>query len=265
VREIPAALEIRILDEHVREIVLTRPEVLNRVDEQLHHELIEALRQVSDDPMTRTVVLSSQGPAFSAGGDFEMIQKAHRDSAARRQIIDTGRALAAAFFSLRQPIIAAVQGPAIGLGATLVLSCDAVVAARSASLADPHVRLGLVAGDGGCVVWPAAAGMLRARRHLLTGDALPAETAYALGLVTDLVEDATQVRDAALAIARTIAAAAPLAVQGTKRALNRVTNQRAGEVLDLSFALEEHTLASADLMEAIAAFQDKRAPQFRGH
>jgi enoyl-CoA hydratase len=106
--------------------------------------------------------------------------------------------------------------------------------------------------------------MLRARRHLLTGDALSAETAYTLGLVTDLVDDAAQVRDAALAIARSIAAAAPLAVQGTKRALNRVTNQRAGEVLDLSFALEEHTLASPDLMEAIAAFQEKRTPTFRG-
>ncbi|MDT5052604.1 MAG: enoyl-CoA hydratase [Mycobacterium sp.] len=262
--EVTAALEVRVLDEHVREIVLTRPEVLNRVDEQLHHELIDALREVSNDPTTRAVVLSSQGPAFSAGGDFEMMRKAHSDSVARRQIIDTGRALATAFFSLPQPIIAAVQGPAIGLGATLVLSCDAVVAARSASLADPHVRMGLVAGDGGCVVWPAAAGMLRARRHLLTGDALSAETAYTLGLVTDLVDDAAQVPDAALAIARSIAAAAPLAVQGTKRALNRVTNQRAGEVLDLSFALEEHTLASPDLMEAIAAFQEKRTPTFRG-
>jgi enoyl-CoA hydratase len=259
-----AALDIRTISEHVREIVLTRPELSNRVDALLHRELTSALCALSNDRTVRAVVLSSEGKAFSAGGDFELMEAAHRDGAARRAIVTDGRRLMSAFFNLPQPIVAAVQGPAIGLGATVALSCDALVAAKSAYLADTHVNLGLVAGDGGCVVWPAATGMLRARRHLLTGEPMNAETAYALGMVTDLVDLPTEVRDVAVTIAESIAALAPLAVQGTKRALNRVTEQRAGEVLDLSFAYEEQTLASDDLLEGIAAFRERRAPKFRG-
>jgi enoyl-CoA hydratase len=258
------ALDIRTVSEHVREIALIRPELANRVDAVLHRELTRALHTLADDNSVRAVVLSSQGKAFSAGGDFELMEAAHRDGRERRAIVTDGRRLMSAFFTLPQPIIAAVQGPAVGLGATIALSCDAVVAAKSAYLADTHVNLGLVAGDGGCVVWPAAAGMLRARRHLLTGEPLGAEAAYTLGMVTDLVDHPAEVREAAMKIAESIAALAPLAVQGTKRALNRVTEQRAGEVLDLSFAYEEQTLASEDLLEGIAAFRERRAPRFRG-
>lgn len=152
----------------------------------------------------------------------------------------------------------------MGLGATVALLCDAVVAARRAVLADTHVNVGLVAGDGGCLVWPAAAGMVRARRHLLTGDPLDAETAHMLGMVTDLVDTPEEVAPAARALAERIAALPPMAVQGTKRALNRVSAQRAGEVLDLSLAHEERTLASEDLLEGIAAFREKRAPTYHG-
>jgi len=153
----------------------------------------------------------------------------------------------------------------VGLGATVALACDAVVAARGASLADTHVNVGLVAGDGGCLFWPASAGMLRARRHLLTGDPLDAETAFQLGMVTDLVDSPAEVRPAALQIAERISRLPPLAVQGTKRALNRLSQQRAGEVVDLSLAYEEQTLASSDLLEGIAAFRERREPRYTGH
>jgi enoyl-CoA hydratase len=188
----------------------------------------------------------------------------HDDPHFRVASIDEGRRLLTTLIDMPIPIVTALQGDAIGLGATVVLGTDAVVAARGAGLSDPHVAIGLVAGDGGCVVWPASAGMLRAKRHLLTGDRIPADQAFALGLVTDLVGEPGEVLPAARALAGRMAALPPLAVQGTKRALNRLMQQRAGEVLDLSFALEGVSMASDDLVEAIAAFREKRPPHYRG-
>lgn len=107
--------------------------------------------------------------------------------------------------------------------------------------------------------------MLRARRHLLTGDPVDAEAAHAMGLVTDLVDDPADVLKAARDLAARIAALPPLAVQGTKRALNRVTQLRAGEVVDLSLAHEETTLASRDLLEAIDSFTERRPGVYQGN
>jgi enoyl-CoA hydratase len=251
-------------DGPVAEITLTRPDVLNRFDAALHTDFIEALHEVGDRRDVRSIVLASTGKVFSAGGDFELMQALHDDPRYRLAQIDEGRRLLNGLLDLAIPIVTALHGDAIGLGATIVLATDAVVAARTAGLSDPHVAIGLVAGDGGCVVWPASAGMLRAKRHLLTGDKLTAEEAFALGLVTDLVDTADDVLPAARALAGRIAALPPLAVQGTKRALNRSLQQRAGEVLDLSFALEGASMASDDLVEAIAAFKEKRRPNYQG-
>lgn len=258
------SLVVRRLSDHVREIALIRPALFNRVDAALHRDLTSALHEIARDPEARAVVLSSEGKAFSAGGDFDLMEAAHTNASVRSEIVEDGRRLMSAFFDLPQPIIAAVQGPAIGLGATIALACDAVVAAESAYLADTHVQLGLAAGDGGCLVWPAAAGMLRARRHLLTGDPLNAPVAFQLGLVTDLVENPDEARPVAIALAQRIAELAPLAVQATKKSLNQVTRTRANEVLDLSLSYEERTLASNDLMEGVSAFRDRRAPKFTG-
>jgi enoyl-CoA hydratase len=251
-------------EERVLVITLSRPDLLNRFDLQLHREFRAALELLSADREVRTAVLASTGRAFSAGGDFEMIVSAQGDPDLRHELVHDARELLAALIDVPQPIVVAMQGAAIGLGATVALACDAVVAPRQAELADSHVVAGLVAGDGGCLVWPAAAGMLRARRHLLTGDPLTAEEAFSLGLVTDLVETPDEVLPAARALAQRIAALPPIAVQGTKRALNRVTAQRAGEVLDLSVAYEETSLASEDVLEAIAALKERRAGEYHG-
>jgi enoyl-CoA hydratase len=245
-------------------VTLTRPELMNRIDAEAHVQLTREFQALATDTEIRAIVLASTGKVFSAGGDFQLMQDAHDDPARRREVVEDARALLAALLGLPQPIIAAMQGAAIGLGATIVLGCDAVVAARKAELADSHVALGLVAGDGGAVFWPAAAGILRARRQLLTGDPLSAELAFTLGLVTDLVDTPEEVLGAALAIAQRIAALPPLGVQLTKRALVRGLLQRAGEVLDLGLAYEESTLASDDLLEAIAAFKERRPGNFTG-
>ncbi|CQD18085.1 enoyl-CoA hydratase [Mycobacterium lentiflavum] len=248
----------------VCEISLARPKLLNRFDNQAQVELAAVLEDLAKDESVRAIVLGSTGKAFSAGGDFALMQAAHDDADSRRETVDAGLRLLRSFSELPQPIIAAVQGPAIGLGATVALMCDAVVAARSAKLADTHVKVGLVAGDGGCLVWPQAAGMLRARRYLLTGDALDAATAYQFGMVTDLVDEPDEALPCAREIASRIAGLAPLAVQGTKRALNHVASLRAAEVVELAFELEEHTLMSDDLLEGIAAFKEDRAANFVG-
>lgn len=258
------ALTVTRLDDGVTELRLCRPELLNRFDADLHTDFTRSLNEIAQDTSTRAVVLASTGKVFSAGGDLELMREAQRDDATRQATIRDARALLDAFFNLPQPMVAGVQGAAVGLGATVVLGCDGVVAARSASLADTHVNVGLVAGDGGCLFWPATAGMVRARRHLLTGDPLDAETAFQLGMVTDLVDEPDEVNATAVRVATKMAGHAPLAVQGTKRALNRLAAQRAGEVVDLSLALEERTLASDDLLEGVTAFENGRRPQFQG-
>ena len=252
------------VDGAVAEITLTRPDVLNRFDVELHEAFTGVLLELRSRTDLRAVVLASTGKVFSAGGDFELMLAGRADVATRTRLVDEGRLMFRLLADVPVPVVVALQGDAIGLGATVALACDAIVASRRASIADPHVAIGLVAGDGGCVVWPAAAGLLRAKRYLLTGDRLSAEDAWAMGLATDLVDGPDEVLPAARALAARMAALPPLAVQGTKRALNRVLQARAGEVLDLSFALEAASMASDDLAEAIAAFKERRAPKYQG-
>ena len=251
------------IDGRVARITLTRPELMNRFDEALHEDLLSVLGEVGADENVRAAVLASTGPAFSAGGDFDFMHKAHDDAAFFAHHVDIGRRLLMELVGLRVPVVAAVQGPAIGLGATVALACDCVVAARSAVLADPHVQVGLVAGDGGCLVWPQAVGMLRAKRYLLTGDRLGAEDAWRFGLVTDLVDEPGEVLPAALALAERLAALPPLAVQGTKRALGNLVRSRAAEVVDLAFAYEAQSMGSEDLLEAIDAVRERRPGVYR--
>jgi enoyl-CoA hydratase len=248
---------------HVAEMTLSRPELMNTFDEQVHHDFLDAVAELRDLDV-RAAVLASTGKVFSAGGDFDFMLQAHDDLPFLLRHVDIGRNLVLTMLDIPFPVVAAVHGHALGLGATVVLGCDAVVASRNVKLGDPHVNIGLAAGDGGCLLWPQHVGMLLARRHLLTGDPLDAERAYQLGLVTDLVDEPDDVLPAARALADRIAGLPPLAVRGTKRALANVMRARASEVLDLAFAHEVTSVHSDDLVEAIAAFREKRTPTFRG-
>jgi enoyl-CoA hydratase len=261
--DVYAGLDVAIR-ENIGTVTLNRPEILNRIDAALHVELTRCFTDLSSLDTMRAVILTSTGKAFSAGGDTSLMYEAHRSLTSRLRIVDDGRRLVHALVELPQPLIVALNGDAIGLGATVTLMADVVVAPRSAGISDPHVQFALVAGDGGCAVWPASAGMMAARRYLLTGDRLPAQEAYRLGLVTDLVDTPDQALDLAKVIAKKIASLPPLGVRGTKRALNHVMRARLGEVLDLSLAYQTSTLASDDLLEAIAAFKERRPGEFGG-
>lgn len=246
------------------EIRLNRPDLLNRFDAVLESELTTVLRGLAAENDVRVVMLLAEGRAFSAGGDFDLMLEVNVDPVERAATLQRARDLLAALMCLPQPLVVGVQGAAIGLGATVPLGSDAVVASRNATIADTHVGVALVAGDGGALFWPQSAGMLRARRYLLTGEPLTAAKAYEFGLVTDLVDRPEDVAPKAWEIAAKIAALAPLAVRGTKAALNQVTRQRAGEVVETALLAEGATLASADLVEAISAFKEKRPGSFRG-
>jgi enoyl-CoA hydratase len=249
---------------NVLQITLNRPDKLNAIDEQMHHDLIAVLQSLQGQSDIRAVVLAAAGKHFSAGGDLNEVYRIQAEPETRKRFHEQGLALMKTLMDNVVPIVVALHGDAHGLGANIVLACDAVVAQPKARLSDAHVVAGMVAGDGGCVVWPQAMGMLWAKRYLLTGQHITAEAGYARGLITDLVNTAEEVLPAAKAIAERIASLPPLAVQHTKRALNRVTQQRAGEVFDYSLALEQITLMSSDIIEAVDAFKEKRPPVYKG-
>lgn len=253
-----------VIDNHVAEITLNRPEILNRCDRAMHAELPDLFQALRRNRNIRSVVLASTGKIFSAGGDFQLMRNSHADYVHRMESFERGKALVKSILELPVPVIVALHADVIGVGATLVLCCDAVVAARTARISDPHVKIGLVAGDGGAIAWPAAVGILKARRHLITGDPISAEEGYMFGLVTDLVDTAEEALPAARALAQRIAKLAPLAVQGTKKSLSRLMMARVYEVLDYSFEQEGITSQSDDLLEAIDAFEQKRDPVFQG-
>ena len=253
-----------MVEDHVAHITLNRPDKLNAIDHQMHEALLDAFLDIRRNPEIRVVLLSGAGKAFSAGGDLDELKGLQANAIKRSRTCDIGLRLIEALIDVPVPIVVALHGDAIGLGASVALSCDIIVASRTACLADTHVKVGLVAGDGGCLTWPMSLGMHRAKRYLLTGKLLPADQAHEFGLVSDLVDTPEETLPAARAIAEQIAGLAPIAVRGTKRALNQLVKARSHEVFPISMALELESAASEDLLEAVAAFRERRKPEFKG-
>ncbi|HWW55050.1 MAG TPA: enoyl-CoA hydratase-related protein [Acidimicrobiales bacterium] len=235
---------------------------LNAVDAQLHADFTALFAGLREERDARAVVLTGRGRAFSAGGDFawfpelrDIDQLEHLRHDARRMMND--------LLDVEVPIVAAVNGPAIGLGASIALLCDVIFMADTATLADPHVRVGLVAGDGGAVIWPLALGPARAKQYLLTGDAVSAHEAERLGLINRVVA-ANDLDAEAMAFAARLAGGAPLAVRYTKLAVNKLVKDAMNVAFDTATALELVTFGSEDHVEALAAIREKREPDFKG-
>ncbi len=248
----------------VAEVRLNRPELLNRFDMVLHRELTDVMHVLAADTDVRVAVLSSTGRIFSAGGDTKVMIEAAGNLNHRMAMIDEGRQLFRAFADFPKPLVVALTGNSYGLGTSIILLGDAIVSTPTVEFSDPHVHMGLVAGDGGTTAWPTAMGSILARRHLLTGDPMNGADAHRLGVVTDLVDTVEEVVPAAKALAARMAALPPVAVQLTKRALAKATMARADEVMDLSFYLEALSFGSEDLLEAVAAFKEKRPGVWKG-
>jgi enoyl-CoA hydratase len=249
---------------HVAELRLNRPETLNAFDDTLVNELPDVLLDLARDTEVRAVVLTSTGRHFSAGGNMDTILAGHQDLTVLMRGVDDGRRLFRAVADFSKPLVVVVQGTSFGVATSIVLAADAVVVTPGTMLSDPHVHVGLVAGDGGAVVWPLGAGLPRAKRHLLWGEPVSGERAHEIGLATDLAEDDAAARALAFELAERVAALPPVAVQLTKRSLNRVLAASTHDVLDTSFYLEAISNRSADVVEAVGAFKDKREGQWTG-
>lgn len=249
-------------DDGVVVATLNRPERLNAVNGRMHTELSTIARDFDDDHAAKVLVITGEGRAFSAGGDFSG-GSAPGPAAASGNMMLEARRIVDNLLECHKPVISAVNGYAMGLGATVALLCDVVVAGRSAVFADTHVKLGIGAGDGGQVIWPLLMGVNRAKFFLMTGDRLSADEAERFGLVNFVVEDA-DLMDKALEIAGRLARGPMKAIIASKVPINQWIRAQSAQILPLSLEMEEASMRSADAKEAGKAFAEKREPKFTG-
>src|SRR6266702_2240589 len=214
--DLPEEIDVRT-DGPLRIITLNRPEALNAVNDALHTGLARLWPRLSGDRAARAAVLTGSGTAFSAGGDFAYLAELGRDPELRARTIAHGRDLVLGMARCRVPVVAAVNGPAVGLGCSLVALSDMVYIAENAYLADPHVQVGLVAADGGPLTWPLHISLLLAKEYALTGTRIKARRAVELGLANHLAADPVA---EAIACAKKILELPQQAVESTKRVLN---------------------------------------------
>jgi enoyl-CoA hydratase len=242
-------------------MTLNRPDAMNAVNLELHDDLSEALWFAQGDQGSDLIVITGAGRAFSAGGDVDHI--AH--NAANPHLFDhearTAKRIVSTLLDIDKPVICRLNGHAIGLGATLALMCDIIIGAEGAKIGDPHVGLGLVAGDGGAVIWAQRIGLARAKEYLFTGELLSAQRAAEIGLINHCVPK--DELDAAVdAFCQRLLNGAMGAIRATKILTNLELKRLATALMDAGIAYESVSVRSADHLEGIAALRDKRPPQF---
>jgi enoyl-CoA hydratase len=243
-------------------ITLNRPDTLNAIDEQMHDDLVDVFAFVAKDEDSDVIVLTGAGRAFSAGGDFAHL--AHM--AAHPQVFDhdatRAKRMVFSILDLDKPLICRLNGHATGLGATLALLCDIVFAADNAKIGDPHVTIGLVAGDGGAIVWPERIGFGRAKEYLMTGELVPASKAEQIGLVNHCLP-AAELDGAVDAFCQRLLNGSTNAIRWTKVLVNLELKRRAHALMDAGIAYEALSVRSADFRGAVDALREKRPPTFR--
>lgn len=253
--DLPGELTVEV-DGPVRTVVLSRPADLNAVNRPLHWALANVWRQIAADQAARVVILTGAGRAFCAGGDLDWIASFLDDPAAGDESLREGAQIIDELLRFPLPVIAAVNGAAVGLGCSLAVLCDVVLISDAAYLADPHVSVGLVAGDGGAAFWPLLTPILRSREYLLTGDRIGAATAVELGLATrtaaaeDLLTEARR-------LARRLAAQPADALRGTKRVLGMYLSGALSGAVQAGFAAEAATMRSGEHRDRLLALRPK--------
>ncbi len=259
----PAAyttIAIEKRDDGVAVCTLNRPERLNSVNATMHRELATLARDIQSDRAVRAAVITGAGRAFCAGGDFSPGGEAMGSTTGGP--MEEARRIVDHMLECEKPLISAVNGYAMGLGATVALLCDVVVAGRSAVFADTHVKMGIGAGDGGQLIWPLLVGVNKAKYFLMSGERVTGEEAERIGLASFLVED-DALMERALSIATTLANGPAQAITASKMAINAWMRSISSLVTPLSLQLEDACFGSRDNKEAVAAFNEKRPPNFR--
>jgi len=244
----------------VLRITMSNPGRLNATDQAMHRELAEIWRDIDDDPEVRCAILTGEGAAFSAGGDFEMIQKIVDDFEMRVRILKEARDIVYNVINCSKPVVSAMRGPAVGAGLVCGLLADVSIVTPEAKIIDGHTRLGVAAGDHAAIVWPLLCGMAKAKYYLLTCDPLSGAEAERIGLVSLCVPD--EALDAkALEVATKLANGAQQAIRWTKLSLNNWLRQ-AGPTFDASAALEMLGFTGPEAREGLASHREKRKPKF---
>ena len=245
--DMPDEIDVRA-DGPLRIISLNRPDALNAVNDPLHIGLARLWPRLSRDREARVAVLTGNGRAFSAGGDFSYLAELAQDEELRAKTISDGRDIVLGMARCRIPVVAAVNGPAVGLGCSLVALSDIVYIGETAYLADPHVQVGLVAADGGPLTWPLHTSLLLAKEYAITGARISAQRAADIGLANHVVADPLA---EAIACAKRILELPQLAVESTKRILNMQLERAVLNTIDYALTAEDLTFQSEDFRTTV--------------
>jgi 2-(1,2-epoxy-1,2-dihydrophenyl)acetyl-CoA isomerase len=248
-------------------VELNRPRALNAWNAQLGADLLRALREIAADAAVRAVVVTGAGRAFSSGADLRDVSGGQTTSDGHPDVYTTlterYHPIMKTVREMPKPVIAAVNGPAVGIGCSLALCCDLILAAESAYFLLAFVNIGLVPDGGSSLFVPTRVGMARASELSMLGERLPAARALEWGLINRVIADeafGTEVD----ALASRLAAGPTRSYGGTKRQLNNWLYSRMDEQLELEARIQQEMAGSADVLEGMTAFLEKRSPRFSG-
>jgi enoyl-CoA hydratase len=250
--------------DRVATVTLNRPDALNAVTTALHHELELIWLDLAADQDVNSIILTRAGPAFCAGGDVKGMASGSLTGVSKGRgpiTAANGRRLVQNILDVEQPIIGAINGDAVGLGATIALLCDITVVSEKARFADTHVKVGIVAGDGGAVIWPLLIGPHRAKEFLRRGDIINGAEAGRIGMVNYAVPP-EQVMAKARELAQELADGPTWAIRWSKLAVNKWLKEQANLIIDAALAYEMMTFTTKDHKEAVKAFVEKCKPNF---
>jgi enoyl-CoA hydratase len=254
------SLELDRPEPWILRLTLNTPGKLNAVGHEAHGHLAAIWKAIDRDDETRVVLVRGADGAFSSGGDLALVEDIARDWETRLRVFHEARDLVYNIVGCSKPIVAAIDGPAVGAGLAVALLADVSIATPTARLVDGHTRLGVAAGDHAVLVWPLLCGMAKAKYHLLLCEPVSGEEAERIGLVS-LCVPADELEERALDVARRLAAGSQAAIRHTKLALNNWL-KLAGPAFDASLALEFLDMTGPDVAEGVAAVRERRAPKF---
>ncbi len=247
--------------DRVLRVTFNRPETFNSVDAETHAQMTDLWIDIGRDPDVNAVIVTGAGRAFSAGGDFSLLEGMAGNFDVVMRTWREAKDLVYNIINCNKPIVSAINGPAAGAGLVVALLADISIAAKRAKIVDGHPRLGVAAGDAAAIIWPLLCGMAKAKYYLLTGKAVSGEEAERIGLVSMCVDD-DELQSIALETATSLAKGAQSAIRWTKYSLNNWLRQ-AGPTFDTSTALEMLGFMGDDIKEGVASLREKREASFR--
>ncbi len=250
-------------NEMVATVRFNRPHRLNAVTEALYEELLQQMQQLDNDPEVRVVVLTGEGRAFCVGADMKAHAEGQRTPSQRRQYLDLEQQVCRRLRELSKPVVAAVNGYALGAGAEMAMAADFLLMKASAQIGLPEVTIGTFLGGGVTHTLPRLVGLAKARELVFLGERITGDEAERIGLANRSIAD-EQFDTEVLAFCRRLAAAAPYSMQLAKRQLNRAAEQDFESSLQAELEGMTFCATTRDWQEGVDAFKEGRAPRFTG-